>query len=114
MDTRKLLLAALLFPVIDIPWLFIQSNYNPFFQKQKVGTSKIWAVIPVYLAMAYLLLLADSPQKAFIIGALTYAVYDFTNYATIADFPLSFGIIDSLWGGTLFALTYFILQKINL
>jgi uncharacterized membrane protein len=114
MDTRKLLLAALLFPILDIPWLFIQSNYNPFFQKQKVGTSKLWAVIPVYLAMAYFLVLADSPKQAFLFGALSYAIYDFTNYATIADFPLSFALVDTLWGGILFALTYIIMKKINL
>ena len=41
---------------------------------------------------------------AFFIGLSTYAVYDFTNYATLAKYDISFAIADSLWGGVLFSI----------
>jgi uncharacterized membrane protein len=41
-------------------------------------------------------------SSAFIVGALfgfvTYAFYDFTNLATLRDYPWSLTIIDTLWG----------------
>lgn len=63
----------------------------------------IWPTIIIYPAMAFLLLQATSILNAAAIGAATYAVYDFTNIATIKDYQLSFAIADTLWGAILFA-----------
>lgn len=51
-------------------------------------------------------------------GFITYATYDLTNLATIANWPLKITIIDLIWGSTLCGLvsviTYTILTKIKL
>lgn len=109
MEIPKFLIYALMFPILDIPWLYIQKNYNPFFKSRSGGA--IWAVIPVYLAMGYLLSLTSTVKDAFIYGVLVYAVYDFTNLAVLSDFPLSFALIDMLWGGILFAIVFTLYNK---
>jgi uncharacterized membrane protein len=43
-------------------------------------------------------------------GAAVYAVYDFTNLAILKDYKVQFAVMDTLWGGTLFALAHYILS----
>ena len=50
---------------------------------------------------------------AFLLGLSIYAVYDFTNYATIKKWSLRILLTDILRGGTLFALTTFFLYTFN-
>tara|TARA_B100000242_G_C42782880_1_gene364333 strand:+ start:169 stop:534 length:366 start_codon:yes stop_codon:yes gene_type:complete len=50
--------------------------------------------------------------ESFMLGSSIYAVYDMTNYATITDWDFNFAIIDMLWGGTLFASTNFLYNKL--
>lgn len=104
MEIPKFLIYSLLLPLIDIPWLYIQKTYNPFFKSSKGGL--LWAVLPVYLALGSLLTFASSVKEAFLYGLLVYAVYDFTNLAVLPDYPLGFALIDTLWGGILFAIVY--------
>ena len=54
-----------------------------------------------------------SIQDAFLLGLVIYAVYETTNLALFKNWSWLTVIIDSLWGGTLFALTAFIVQKIK-
>lgn len=42
---------------------------------------------------------------AFLLGLAVYAVYETTNYATFKNWPLYMVLVDTLWGGVLFALT---------
>ena len=44
----------------------------------------------------------------FIFGFITYMTYDFTNLATLKDWPLNVTIIDTLWGTFLGGLTSFL------
>ena len=53
----------------------------------------------------------DNVRKAFLLGAFTYAVYDFTNLALIEDYRVDLAVIDSLWGGLLFAGTTVLFLK---
>ena len=64
----------------------------------------------VYIALAYLVHLPKSSLDAFLLGLCTYAVYDFTNYATLRNYSLRFAIMDSLWGGILFLIVYQLLK----
>jgi uncharacterized membrane protein len=74
---------------------------------------QILPAIVVYLALAFLLIQQTNALDAAITGALTYAVYDFTNLAILKDYKLSFAIQDSTWGGVLFAISFFLLNKIR-
>ena len=74
-----------------------------------------WEGAPiVYIALAYLLLQTNSNMQAFLVGLSTYAVYDFTNYATLTNYELKFAIADSIWGGILFSLVRQVAIRLNL
>ena len=52
-----------------------------------------------------------SVYNAFLLGLVIYSVYEFTNYALLKKWGLEIAIMDTLWGGVLFALTtYFTYQ----
>jgi uncharacterized membrane protein len=98
-------LAALLIAV-DVPWLYINQKWSQKVLEKVQGGAPLrvrWQGVPiVYLALAILIQKAKSTAEAGIIGACTYAVYDFTNYSTLANYELELAIADTLWGGTLF------------
>jgi uncharacterized membrane protein len=105
---RKILPLSVLFVICDLPWLYVSSEWSHSVIKKVQGglplQLRLSAAIPVYLALAYLVQLAHSSTQAFLLGLSVYAVYDFTNYATLAKYELPFAITDSLWGGTLFVI----------
>ena len=47
--------------------------------------------------------LKDVMCRAFILGLCIYATYDFTNMAIIKGYRLDLSIMDSVWGGLLYA-----------
>ena len=116
--TAGFLLTALALLLVDIPWLtLIGGPYGDVVQKIQGGKPMVarpLAGLPVYLAMAYLVQKASSIQEAFLLGATTYAVYDFTNYALFSNYDWKFMLMDSLWGGILFALTYRLMKSYGL
>ena len=71
-----------------------------------------WAVPVVYVALAYLLLQTKEPSEAFGLGVATYAVYDFTNLATLRNYEPLVAVMDSLWGGVLFYVARSILNAL--
>ena len=112
----KLLTASIILLVVDIPWLTVSSSYfGPMLQRIQGSPLELryLPALVVYVALAYLVLQVKTTLQAFYTGAAVYAVYDFTNLATIKKYDLSFAIADTLWGGVLFALTHFILKKIE-
>ena len=72
-----------------------------------------WPAIPVYLAIAYLMIEVTTDKNAFFVGAATYAIYDFTNLAMFKNYSPYFAVADSLWGGILFASVRSILNYID-
>jgi uncharacterized membrane protein len=49
---------------------------------------------------------------AFLLGICIYGVYETTTYATFKKWPIKMVIMDTLWGGVLFALTTIIYKRI--
>jgi uncharacterized membrane protein len=67
-------------------------------------------IIACYLLLVcgiyYFILLPKRPIiDAFLLGVVIYGVYDTTNYSTISKWRWDLALLDTLWGGTLFALT---------
>lgn len=100
-------------------------NMSPTFKKliQKIQGEPLQlyyrGVIPCYIflifALNYFILIPHkSVLDAFLLGFCIYGVYETTNYATLKDWPLRTVLIDTLWGGTLFALITWITYRINL
>lgn len=53
-----------------------------------------------------------TPAEAFLLGVVIYGVYDTTNYATLSGWKWNLALIDTLWGGTLFAATTAIVYRL--
>jgi uncharacterized membrane protein len=111
------LLAGLIF-LLDLPWLsFIGGDYSALVRKIQGGSEprmRPLAGSVVYPALAYLALKTTSLKDAFLTGAAVYAVYDFTLMAVFKDYNLGMAIADTLWGGTLFTITRYGLDKFKL
>lgn len=101
---------ALLIAAIDAPYLFLVSGqFRPLIEKIQGGGAmqfRLWAAIPVYIALGYLLTIPTSWQQAALLGSATYAVYDFTNLAAFKNYTIPFALQDTIWGGTLMAIAF--------
>ena len=52
-----------------------------------------------------------SVLDAFLLGIIIYGVYETTNYSLLKNWKFLTVIMDTLWGGILFAMTTFIVTK---
>jgi uncharacterized membrane protein len=112
----KFLAAMITLFVIDLLWLFTGGQYSVAMHAKIQGSPvafRYLAAVPVYAAMAWLLLQAKSVQQAGLTGLSAYAIYDFTNYALLKDYSAGFAVADTLWGGFLFAAAYTVLERIG-
>jgi uncharacterized membrane protein len=103
--------------LVDLPWLFLGSKHSKAMVEsiQHSPLSVKWAPsIVVYLVLSYLATLPENNTDAFLLGFSVYAVYDFTNLATLKNYSITFAIMDSLWGGTLFVIMYNIIKSLKL
>ena len=71
-----------------------------------------------YLALAFGLkyFIVDPKRNkwdAFVLGVVIYAVYEFTNLALFTKWSISLALIDTIWGGILFALTLYIYKLVD-
>jgi len=105
---------ALLFIVVDAFYLFstkeLSGRVIADVQRVALQMKPLGAVV-VYLAVAFAYLMfarGGSIQKAFALGVTTYAIFDFTNYAIFKKYPLWFAVMDTVWGGILFAVVAYI------
>lgn len=112
---RYMTVAALI-AALDVPWLMVSNTFaSSMIRKIQGKDLKLKAVpaIIVYFALAYLALLPKTSLEAFLLGLCVYAVYDFTNLATLANYDWRFAVADSLWGGILFAIVHMVLGQIK-
>jgi len=117
-DIVKLLLLACMIAVLDLPWLYIQGPWVQDIvfnvQGDRSMVVRLWAAIPVYLAIAYAATQVANAPRAFLMGASIYAVYEFTQLVSFDKWPLAFAVADCLWGGVLMALTWWVGTQVNL
>lgn len=117
----KILLTILLIVAIDFVWIGIinQKLYKSAIesvQKTKFAVRYFPGLI-VYIAIALIVnfwiipFVKQNKDKknpfyhpfvnGFLLGALIYAIFDFTNMAIFSNWSYSVSILDSLWGGVL-------------
>ncbi len=112
-----LLAIAVLIAIVDMPWLFFaQPYYSQMVRGIQCGKEGNFYLLPaflVYLALAYLVTLPKNAKEAFLLGLSVYAVYDFTNLATLKGYDLRFAVADTLWGGFLFTFVWLILDRLQ-
>jgi len=111
-DFVKILCLAVLALLIDLPWLYIQmpaiQDLIRDIQCDRSMNPRVWGAIPVYIAIGYLVSECQSAPRAFLTGLATYAIYDFTQLATFDKYPIWLALADSLWGGLLLSLVWWV------
>lgn len=116
-----LLISAIVFITIDSIYLnLIKSYFNK--QIQMVQGSEVKMNF-LGVALCYIFLITGinyfiikprkSVSEAFLLGIIIYGVYETTNYALFNKWSLLTVIIDTLWGGLLFASTTFIINLLR-
>lgn len=117
MSILNYLLIAVLILLVDIPWLLLGSKHSKAMIQSiqhSPLTVRYLPSIVVYLVLSYLVSLPENNTDAFLLGFSVYAVYDFTNLATLKNYSYTFAILDSLWGGTLFVIMFNIIKSLKL
>lgn len=115
-----LLMSAIIFVVIDFTYLNTIKNYF----SQQIQTIQGSKMQINYLAamLCYIFLIfginyfiirpRKSIQDAFLLGLIIYGVFETTNMALFTKWSWLTVLIDTLWGGILFALTTFIVRLV--
>ena len=116
-----MLVSAIVLISIDFIYLNVIKD---FFKKQiqNVQGSQM-QVNFLGVALCYIFLIAGinyfiiKPRKsvsdAFLLGIVIYGVYETTNYALLKNWSIITVIIDTLWGGLLFAFTTYIVNMLR-
>jgi uncharacterized membrane protein len=114
-------LSAIIFVVIDFIYLNLIKNYfknqietvqNTPIKINILGT--LLCYIFLIFGLNYFIIQPKrSVYDAFFLGIVIYGVYETTNYALFSKWSIFTVIMDTLWGGTLFALTTFIISQIR-
>jgi len=114
----RLLVSAIVLVCLDMAYLKTFGNY---FSKQvsqvqgsKMQVNYLAAIICYIFLIIGLNYFIIKPRRsvndAFLLGIVVYGVYETTNWAILKNWSAVSVVIDTLWGGTLFALTTFIVN----
>lgn len=116
-----LLASAIIFITIDFVYLNVIKDY---FINQIVKVQGSQPKINYFgAALCYIFLIVGinyfiiKPKKpindAFLLGIVIYGVYETTNYALLKDWSIITVVMDTLWGGLLFASTTYIVNMLR-
>ena len=116
-----LLVSAIVFITIDFIYLNVIKDY--FNNQIKIVQGSPIKINYLGAAMCYILLIVGinyfiiKPRKsvsdAFLLGIIIYGVYETTNYALLKNWSILTVLIDTLWGGLLFAATTYIVNLVR-
>lgn len=118
---KILLNILIILTVIDSVYLYLTKSsfekmvlqiQNSDIQVRLNGAIMVYLLITIGL---YYFIIKEnrSPYEAALLGIVIYGVFDFTNYAIFKNYNIYIGIIDTLWGGILCALTTYIYNRVN-
>ena len=114
----KLLIGAIVFIVLDYFYLNMIKNYFNHQVKMVQGSpmeinylGTVLCYIFLVIGLNYFIIKPNkSISDAFLLGIVIYGVFETTNYALFKNWSFFTVIIDTLWGGSLFALTTYIVN----
>jgi len=117
----SLLISAVLFVCIDAIYLNLMKGYFNNQIKQVQGSPVQLNLVGAFLTYIFLIYGLNyfiisknkSISDAFLLGIVIYAVYEFTNLSLLKNWHVLTTILDTTWGGILFALTTFLVYKIK-
>ena len=119
MFTNNLLISAFILIFIDFTYLYLIKDY---FNNQitiiqgSIIKPNIIAIILCYIFIVFginyfIIKPNHSIKDAFLLGIIIYGVYETTNMALFSKWKWLTVLIDTLWGGILFALTTYIVKR---
>jgi uncharacterized membrane protein len=116
-----LLLSAIIFVTIDYFYLNLIKDYfgkqvqsvqgSPF--KMNFLGAIICYIFLIFGINYFIIKPKRSVQDAFLLGLVIYGVFETTNITLFSNWSWITVIIDTLWGGILFALTTYIIRFIK-
>jgi uncharacterized membrane protein len=120
-NLKKLIVSTILLLCIDAMYIY---SSKKLFEDQIVKVQRVimqmrWeGALLCYLVLVFginyfIIQPKKSVYDAFILGVVIYAIYETTNYATLKKWSETMVVMDSLWGGVLFALTTYLTYEIT-
>ena len=117
----KLLVSAILFVFIDLIYLnFIKEYFNNQIKliqgtpiKMNLLATLLCYILLIFSINYFIINPNRSIQDAFLLGIVIYGVFETTNMALFSKWSWLTVLIDTIWGGILFALTTFIVKLIR-
>ena len=117
---RQIVISAIVMLALDILYLNLFKDYfNKVVNNIQGDPIELdyYATIGCYIVMViginyFILKENKGSTDAFFLGLLIYSVFDLTTKAIFKNWEYKAVIIDSLWGGSLFAITTILTKKI--
>jgi uncharacterized membrane protein len=118
---RDILFTIVVMLVLDGVYLGLTNNFfNRMVEKVQGSpiTFKMSGAIPCYILLVlglnyFIIQKNKSLLDAFLLGILVYGVYETTNYTILNQWSKTAVIMDTFWGGLLFALTTGIVYRLR-
>ena len=129
---QALILSIVVLIIVDLPYLTLNKDLYMNRTKAISGTGftkRYYSAFIVYLALGLGItilavphirtnngtqtLILDSIRWGGVFGLTAYATFDFTTHFMFEGWDLCTSLMDTLWGGILFALTTFIVNLIR-
>ena len=118
---NTILLSALL--LISIDSIYLYSTKHLFEKHISIIQGSplefnIYGAIACYILLVFglnyfILSVNKSVMDAFILGIVIYGVFETTNVVLFKKWPTYIAVMDTVWGGILFALTTYIIKRIK-
>lgn len=127
-DIKTAIVIIVSVAVLDGIWISLNlPMYNRMYSSVQGSPMRVNMVgaalsyIFIFIAIAFIVVprlkesketIWDCIREGGLVGLCIYAIYNFTNLATLSKYSLNVAIRDTLWGATLFTLVALILTKI--
>ena len=110
---------SIIFTLIDSVFLYSMSGKFQKMIKIIQGSELKMQIIPTIFCYIFLIFSLyyfivfkkQSVLDAFLLGLLIYGVFETTNLAIFKKWDPLIGLVDTIWGGILFSLSYYIFKS---
>ena len=117
----KLIIVAIVFVVLDAIYLNLTKSFTQKHIRMIQGSTisiNMYALVACYIFLIgglhyFIINKNGTVTDAFLLGIFVYGVYETTNWAIFRLWPPLLVVIDTLWGGILFATTTYIVKKLT-
>jgi uncharacterized membrane protein len=121
MNIKQLLLSGMIMIILDYVYLTTFSEYYNKVVKHIQGEDINFNIIGAILCYCFLIFginyfIIDQKKTsndAFLLGIVIYGVFETTNYAIFKNWTIVSVLLDTLWGGVLFASITYLMTIVN-